>query len=56
MTDSLSQHCPNCEAQAAKIEKLREALQIIAEEIWGEPYNVSQKRKYIARAALGETK
>ena len=24
--DSLSQHCPNCEAQAAEIEKLREAL------------------------------
>lgn len=24
--DSLSQHCPNCEEQAAEIEKLREAL------------------------------
>jgi hypothetical protein len=23
MTDSMSQHCPNCEAQAAEIERLR---------------------------------
>jgi len=30
MTDSMSQHCPNCEAQAAEIERLREALQ----EVW----------------------
>ena len=26
MSDSMSQHCPNCEAQAAEIERLREAL------------------------------
>jgi len=25
--DSLSQHCPNCEAQAAEIERLREECQ-----------------------------
>jgi hypothetical protein len=24
--DSMSQHCPNCEAQAGEIERLREAL------------------------------
>ena len=24
--DSMSQHCPNCEAQAAEIERLRDAL------------------------------
>lgn len=29
MTDSLSQYCPNCEAQAKTIEALREALQRI---------------------------
>ena len=29
MSDSLSQHCPNCEAQAAEIVKLREALRKI---------------------------
>jgi hypothetical protein len=28
MSDSMSQHCPNCEAQAAEIERLREALGI----------------------------
>jgi hypothetical protein len=27
MTDSLSQHCPNCEAQAAEIERLREEVE-----------------------------
>jgi len=32
MTDSMSQHCPNCEAQAAEIERLREALHKIANE------------------------
>jgi hypothetical protein len=26
MSDSMSQHCPNCEAQAAEIERLRGAL------------------------------
>ena len=35
---------------------LREALERIADRIEGDPYNASQKRKYIARAALGETK
>ena len=29
MSDSMSQHCPNCEAQAAEIERLREALRTI---------------------------
>ena len=28
--DSMSQYCPNCEAQAAEIERLREALERIA--------------------------
>jgi hypothetical protein len=31
MSDSMSQHCPNCEAQAAEIERLREAVQDAAE-------------------------
>ena len=26
MSDSMSQHCPNCEAQAAEIERLRGLL------------------------------
>ena len=39
MSDSMSQHCPNCEAQAAEIERLREALSPFAKagEIAGEP-------------------
>ena len=28
MTDSMSQHCPNCEAQAAEIERLRGHLEV----------------------------
>jgi hypothetical protein len=31
MSDSMSQHCPNCEAQAAEIERLREALREVFE-------------------------
>ena len=33
MSDSMSQYCPNCEAQAAEIERLREALNDAAEVI-----------------------
>jgi len=55
--DSLSQHCPNCEAQAAEIEKLRMhldiALETLAEEgVCGDECNSCKE----ARAALGETK
>ena len=53
--DSLSQHCPNCEAQAAEIEKLREALQRIQHfspaHMWRAP-----DIQAITSAALGETK
>jgi hypothetical protein len=28
MSDSMSQHCPNCEAQAAEIERLRELIKV----------------------------
>lgn len=31
MTDSLSQHCPNCEAQAAEIERLTFELAVASE-------------------------
>ena len=31
MSDSMSQHCPNCEAQAGEIERLREALREVFE-------------------------
>ena len=55
--DSLSQHCPNCEAQAEEIEKLRMhldvALETLAEEgVCGDECNSCKE----ARAALGETK
>ena len=55
--DSLSQHCPNCEAQAAEIERLRMhldvALETLAEEgVCGDECNSCKE----ARAALGETK
>ena len=33
MSDSMSQHCPNCEAQAAEIERLHGALNDAAEVI-----------------------
>lgn len=54
--DSLSQHCPNCEAQAEEIEKLRMhldvALETLAEEgVCGDECNSCKE----ARAALGET-
>ena len=55
MTDSLSQHCPNCEAQAAEIEKLREALQGVTPPAY---FGESEQHKAWwakARAALGET-
>ena len=57
MSNSLSQHCPNCEAQAAEIEKLRMhldvALETLAEEgVCGDECNPCKE----ARAALGETK
>ena len=58
MTDSLSQHCPNCEAQAAEIEKLREALLKIARlrtDLSGD-FSLGSHQSDIARAALGETK
>jgi anti-sigma factor RsiW len=29
MSDSMSQYCPNCEAQAAEIERLREIVAIM---------------------------
>jgi len=45
MIDSMSQHCPNCEAQAAEIERLREALREAAED----PDSIGGS---IARAAL----
>ena len=55
--DSLSQHCPNCEAQAAEIERLRMhldvALETLAEEgVCGDECNSCKE----ARAALGEPK
>ena len=56
--DSLSQHCPNCEAQAAEIEKLREALEKIARlrtDLSGD-FSLGSHQSDIARAALGETK
>jgi hypothetical protein len=59
MTDSLSQHCPNCEAQAAEIEKLREALTKIGLRKWNsmtQGCNAAREANDIARAALGETK
>ena len=52
MTDSLSQYCPNCEAQAKTIEalqadkkKLREALANLANtiNIVGSPYHRAQE-------------
>ena len=68
MADSLSQHCPNCEAQAAEIEKLRGVvdalLQHEASTFFGPDAEkhvraswrgVIRKAKK-ARAALGETK
>jgi hypothetical protein len=33
MSDSLSQHCPNCEAQAAEIERLREEVKDLIDEL-----------------------
>jgi hypothetical protein len=57
--DSLSQHCPNCEAQAAEIEKLREALRDIQIEAERERGNWTHLKQVIARkarAALGEAK
>jgi len=57
--DSLSQHCPNCEAQAAEIEKLREALRDIQIEAERERGNWTHLKQVIARKArapLGETK
>lgn len=68
--DSLSQHCPNCEAQAAEIEKLRannlhlrSALAGIANAMADYTYAavnhveaISVGVKNRARAALGETK
>lgn len=57
--DSLSQHCPNCEAEAAEIEKLREALRDIQIEAERERGNWTHLKQVIARkarAALGETK
>jgi len=69
MTDSLSQHCPNCEAQAAEIEKLREALKRIEQRcetfahinLVGRSADAKEGgtlRNVLqdARAALGETK
>jgi hypothetical protein len=58
MTDSLSQHCPNCEAQAAEIEKLRGALRQVARlrtDLSGD-FSLGSHQSDIARAALGETK
>jgi len=46
MTDGMSQHCPNCEAQAAEIERLREALTNIC---WT---TIAPKAHKIAQAAL----
>jgi hypothetical protein len=45
-SDSISQHCPNCEAQAAEIERLREALTSIC---WT---TIAPKAHKIAQAAL----
>lgn len=55
MTDSLSQHCPNCEAQAAEIEKLREALKRIQHFSPAYMWRASDIQE-ITSAALGETK
>lgn len=54
MADSLSQHCPNCEAQAAEIEKLRELLNRVADE--ADHDCETMWITDIIRAALGETK
>ena len=55
-TDSLSQHCPNCEAQAAEIEKLREALrEIDAMTPVTCDMSVAHAMGDIAHDALGET-
>ena len=68
MTDSLSQHCPNCEAQAAEIERLRGAvdalLQHEASSFFGPDEGKHKRASWRgvirkakkARAALGETK
>lgn len=50
---SLSQHCPNCEAQAAEIEKLRYELRCIFSDYRG---YMDQEWVAAVLAALGETK
>jgi len=55
MSDSMSQHCPNCEAQAAEIEKLRGKLALITR-IYPQKTGSAYTMVHIAREALGETK
>ena len=55
MTDSMSQYCPNCEAQAAEIDRLREALTKISLRKWNsmtQGCNAAREANDIARAAL----
>jgi hypothetical protein len=33
MSDSMSQYCPNCEAQTAEIERLREEVKELMDEL-----------------------
>jgi hypothetical protein len=48
MTDSLSQYCPNCEAQANTIEELR-----AANERWAIAFNQAEERAKIVAYARG---
>ena len=51
MSDSVSQHCPNCEAQAAEIERLRMAVKDIQIEAEREKGNWTHLKQVIARKA-----
>jgi hypothetical protein len=52
MTDSMSQYCSNCEAQAAEIERLREALGVLAPMVNWLPHPDCVTAETAIRAAL----
>jgi hypothetical protein len=55
MSDSMSQHCPNCEEQAAEIERLREALKLADAALRGANMNMTVVERKVRAALAGKT-
>ena len=54
MSDSMSQYCPNCEAQAAEIERLRDLLGRADAALRGANMNMNVVERKIRAALAGK--